>query len=1673
MEEDAPIQHDETDSKPTDIQLLVSTISRQLEASQRREDRVVALLERICASEPRQPPDAPHRSGEDGGAEAATPARDRDPPIEPARNEAGTDSNPRDADGPVIRHSSEHDCPAERGPRPPPGADPAPAGARQGGGDLDRGNLDRGGTPGAGAVPAVAGQPGGGLDRSRAGPRLPAGGTPAPRLSASASLRDFEIWKSKFDGYSLLVGLPDLTLAEQRAALLALLDDDWSRTVRFGIPGSESASVQEIVAAMQQHLRRQRNVLLDRRDFDSRVQQEGESFDEYLCTLKEIAAFCDFCTACVDERLRDRIIVGVRSDEARRRMLEQNGLTLMAAADICRAAENAATSGAAIEGSTSSVLKMSAYRRQRDGGRFGGRTGGAISSDITTAPSAHTGSSDRCAGCGAPSHSERQRCPATGRTCFKCGKKDHFSSVCRSRGRSQSRRRLSSVRVCRSTSVPANQRLSDIRIRGITTRPSPRVHLQLHRPDGGIISTSWTPDTGAETSAMSSSFAKRMGLRQLQPATSRLVGADGKEMNCLGTCNVQLQLGEVAHSAEVAIVKQLNGPLLSWHDCISLGILPSTFPQQICLVAQQPVGSKSSPASVTEAVVDTIGQSARGKETSRPCELSNQQSTSGGNVRHPPVWNPRTGALPTAAERQEHMASMKSSFPKVFDISTLREMSGGEMKIELTDDAVPFAITAPRSIPFCWRDEVKKQLDDLQQKGIIEPVHHPTDWCHPLVPVPKRSTDGSVSGCRLTVDFTKLNKYVKRPIHPVRGTHDAVASIERGARFFTKMDSKSGYHQVPIRKEDQDLTTFLTPWGRFRYRRAVMGLTCSGDIYNQRGDQALGDIPRTCKVVDDVIVWDSDYNEHIKHVWKILQRCDDNGITLNGDKFIFGADRVDFCGYEISADGYSPDQKKTRAIAEFPQPGCLTDLRSFLGLVTQLGAFSSEVSAAAEPLRQLLRPRNTWIWTEDHTSAFNNVKKLLVAPPVLGFFDPERRTVLETDAARLKGLGFCLRQQDEHGHWRLIQCGSRFLSETESRYATIEVELLAITWAATKCSTYLKGMQNFEIITDHRPLVPMLNKKSLQDIENPRLQRLREMLTPFNFTATWRKGQQHHVPDALSRNPVDPPCSSDEDDTETLHVGSLILRIVADVDEDGERAVPFEDITLSALRAATGRDPEIQALKNAVMNGFPDHKSEVDNQIRPYWCMRDKLTIDDDLVLCGHRLVIPASIRRSVLQSLHSSHQGEERTKRRARQTVYWPGMDHDVTNIVRSCMQCRTHQMAQQKEPIIQERLPSRVFEAASADFFEYAGRTYLVYADRLSGWPFVTDMSHEATARNLVSALREMFSYTGVPVVLRTDGGPQFTAGITKKFLTKWGVQHQVSTPHYPQANGHAEAAVKAVKRLVKKTTSNGQLDCDAFAEGLLELRNSPRADGRSAAQVLYGHPLRSTVPAHHRAFAERWQKLADECDARAAEEKEKTAERYNSSAKPLNKIHMGQQVLIQQPRTGLWDRTGIISGIGRFRSFLIRLPSGRLCWRNRRFLRPVRPLIAENQPTLSQSQTHVTDQQHGQQSHQGQQTHRQMIPHQQPRRSPGLQSPGQDSPRLLQDQLHQQADQQDRPPRQPTPLQTDDDLQLQPEASPTVPDIRDSQPAAGGTPLRRSTRVRSRPERLQVQWGTRSYE
>ena len=192
-------------------------------------------------------------------------------------------------------------------------------------------------------------------------------------------------------------------------------------------------------------------------------------------------------------------------------------------------------------------------------------------------------------------------------------------------------------------------------------------------------------------------------------------------------------------------------------------------------------------------------------------------------------------------------------------------------------------------------------------------------------------------------------------------------------------------------------------------------------------------------------------------------------------------------GYNLSPAGIAADPAKLRAISEFPASTNITELRSFLGLVNQLGDFTADIASRAEALCGLLCPRNTFCWTPTHEAAFNAVKAALSQPPTLAPFDPSLPTMLQTDAARLKGLGYALLQQHDDT-WRLVQCGSRFLTDTETRYAMVELEMLAALWAMKKCRVYLLGLPTFSLVVDHRPLVPILDSYTLDAVENPRLQ---------------------------------------------------------------------------------------------------------------------------------------------------------------------------------------------------------------------------------------------------------------------------------------------------------------------------------------------------------------------------------------------------------------------------------------------------------------------------------------------------------------------------------------------------------------------------------------------------------
>ena len=230
---------------------------------------------------------------------------------------------------------------------------------------------------------------------------------------------------------------------------------------------------------------------------------------------------------------------------------------------------------------------------------------------------------------------------------------------------------------------------------------------------------------------------------------------------------------------------------------------------------------------------------------------------------------------------------------KYFDVFEtpveLKCMKGEPMKIDLRDDYRAYAIHTARAIPFAQREKVKACLDEMKMKNIIEPVTEPTEWCHPMVVVNK-----SNGGVRICVDLTKLNEHIKRPVYPSKTPKEAVSNIKSGSKYFTTCDAKHGYWQIPLAEESQKLTTFLTPWGRFKFLRAPMGLSSTGDEYCRRGEEIIENSGNIEKVMDDAILYDESLESHLKNVRGYLDKCRENNVTLNSDKFVFAKEAVKF-----------------------------------------------------------------------------------------------------------------------------------------------------------------------------------------------------------------------------------------------------------------------------------------------------------------------------------------------------------------------------------------------------------------------------------------------------------------------------------------------------------------------------------------------------------------------------------------------------------------------------------------------------------------------------------------------------------------------------------------------------------------------------------------------------------
>ena len=358
----------------------------------------------------------------------------------------------------------------------------------------------------------------------------------------------------------------------------------------------------------------------------------------------------------------------------------------------------------------------------------------------------------------------------------------------------------------------------------------------------------------------------------------------------------------------------------------------------------------------------------------------------------------------------------------------------------------------------------------MVEQQVISPVTGPTTWCSGMVPVPK--PNGRI---RICIDLTPLNRAVRRDVHPMRSVDENLAKLG-GSVIYSKLDGNSGFWQIPLDDESKLLTTFISPFGRFCFNRLPFGISSAPEIYQRMSIvlQGLEGEGVICHM-DDVLIHGHSEAEHNERVRQVLERLREAGLTLN-EKCEFSRKEIRFLGHIISVSGIRADPRKTTAIRNFPAPSTVLQLQRFLGMVNQLGKFLPNLAVDTEPL--LLRKDSTWGWGEAQQQAFLQLQDALASPEILAHYDPCRETIVAADASST-GIGAVLLQVQGDGSRRPICYASRSLTDTEKRYAVIEKEALASTWACDRFSEYVFGMP-FTLETDHKPLVPLLTTKDLR-----------------------------------------------------------------------------------------------------------------------------------------------------------------------------------------------------------------------------------------------------------------------------------------------------------------------------------------------------------------------------------------------------------------------------------------------------------------------------------------------------------------------------------------------------------------------------------------------------------------
>ena len=700
-------------------------------------------------------------------------------------------------------------------------------------------------------------------------------------------------------------------------------------------------------------------------------------------------------------------------------------------------------------------------------------------------------------------------------------------------------------------------------------------------------------------------------------------------------------------------------------------------------------------------------------------------------------------------------------------------------------------------IPEAQRQSVQDYVEELLKLGVVRPSK--SKFNSPIFVVKKK--DG---GLRIVQDFRAINQQTLVDKYSMRDVQECIDEIGRaGSTIFSTIDLTSGFWQMMLNPECRKYTAFTLPGlGQFEWNASPMGLLGAPGSFQRLMEIVIHNLKNVLAYIDDLLVHTKDHKQHLEILEELFTRLRKHGLKINLPKSFFGAVEVAYLGFKLTPEGIKPGTDKLKAVALAPPPNDIHEVRQFLGLCNFFRGHVRNFAQVTAPLNELTRKDCEWKkgpLPPAAAQAFQELKTILVSQPVVHYPQPELPYALITDACqgdakKPGGYGAILAQIQPSGEFQVISYASRKLKCHEKNYAPFLLEMSASVWGMEHFSVYLRG-KHFVLYTDHKPLV------KLGLVHNKTLNRMQEAMNEYDFEIIYQKGSEMPA-DYLSRNVVD------------------VIQI------DDEEIIQAQNDTVW-----------IKQVKSNMLNNtlVTDEKAKI--------CLRNyggnRFFIENDLLWVRfqyrgepHRvcLVLPESKVNQVLKEGHGTlftgHEGVAKTRYRITQNYWWPSMDKDIGEFIKSCGKCQATRTDVHPKPDVMTSLPicTEPNQRIHADLFgaltasDKNKKYILCMTDAFTKYVELVAIPNKEAGTVADAIFSHWLCRYGIPMELITDQGKEFCNKLSDELFKLMEMKHGRTSAYHPQCNSQAEVANKTIAKYLRNVVDTSTLDWENYLAPLM---------------------------------------------------------------------------------------------------------------------------------------------------------------------------------------------------------------------------------------------------------------